>query len=157
MTKEKITIEYNLNNASPNSVWGFISSPNGLADWFADKVECNGRTYTFYWSASQQTARKTGLLNGVFIRFKWLEEEDPKAFFEFRINVDELTNNVILEITDYAESDERKIAWNCGTSKSPHSNADSAHDKPPSHPALPSFLGRRDTGYLFFHYFCNKK
>ena len=108
MTKEKITIEYNLNNASPNSVWGFISSPNGLADWFADKVECNGRTYTFYWSASQQTARKTGLLNGVFIRFKWLEEEDPKAFFEFRINVDELTNNVILEITDYAESDEKE-------------------------------------------------
>ena len=83
--------------------------------WFADKLECNGRTYTFYWSASQQTARKTGLLNGVFIRFKWLEEEDPKAFFEFRINVDELTNNVILEITDYAESDEKEDCvelWN---------------------------------------------
>ena len=45
----------------------------------------------------------------------WLEEEDPKAFFEFRINVDELTNNVILEITDYAESDEKEDCvelWN---------------------------------------------
>ncbi|CDA22710.1 MAG TPA: hypothetical protein DHU85_07585 [Porphyromonadaceae bacterium] len=115
MVKEKVTIEYCLNNASPNSVWDFISSANGLADWFADKVDCNGRTYTFHWAASQQTARQTGYLNGVFVRFKWTDEEDPKAFFEFRINVDELTSNVTLEITDFTLPEEKQECvdlWN---------------------------------------------
>lgn len=115
MAKEKIIIEYDLNNATPNSIWGFISSANGLADWFADKVVCDSRTYTFYWGNTQQAARKTGSLNGVFIRFKWLDEEDSKAYFEFRINIDELTNNVTLAITDFAEPDEKEECidlWN---------------------------------------------
>ena len=102
MVKEKVTIEYCLNNASPNSVWDFISS-------------ANGRTYTFHWAASQQTARQTGYLNGVFVRFKWTDEEDPKAFFEFRINVDELTSNVTLEITDFTLPEEKQECvdlWN---------------------------------------------
>ena len=115
MAKEKIIIEYDLNNATPNSIWGFISSANGLADWFADKVVCDSRTYTFYWGNTQQAARKTGSLNGVFIRIKWLDEEDSKAYFEFRINIDELTNNVTLAITDFAEPDEKEECidlWN---------------------------------------------
>ena len=115
MAKEKIIIEYDLNNATPNSIWGFISSANGLADWFADKDVCDSRTYTFYWGNTQQAARKTGSLNGVFIRFKWLDEEDSKAYFEFRINIDELTNNVTLAITDFAEPDEKEECidlWN---------------------------------------------
>ena len=56
-----------------------------------------------------------GYLNGVFVRFKWTDEEDPKAFFEFRINVDELTSNVTLEITDFTLPEEKQECvdlWN---------------------------------------------
>ncbi|MCD7711013.1 MAG: hypothetical protein LUI04_06665 [Porphyromonadaceae bacterium] len=115
MNKNKITIEYDLKNVSPNSVWSYIGSSNGLADWFADKVDCDGRLYTFHWLTSEQSARQTGFLNGVFTRFKWLDDDDPKAYFEFRINVDELTGNVTLEITDFTTEEEKEECidlWN---------------------------------------------
>ena len=47
---------------------------------------------------------------------RWDEEDvDTKSYFEFRINVIELTGDVILEITDYAYPDEKRDSidlWN---------------------------------------------
>lgn len=63
-----------------------------------------------------QTAHQIGYRSGVFIRFRWDEEDvDTKSYFEFRINVIELTGDVILEITDYAYPDEKRDSidlWN---------------------------------------------
>ena len=41
-----------------------------------------------------------------YIRFKWEEDEDEDSFFEFKLETDDLTNDVSLIITDYAEEDE---------------------------------------------------
>lgn len=108
MNKEKYIIEYSLNNISPSMLWTYVGTVNGLADWFADNVVANGKEYTFYWNKSPQTAQQIGYRAGVFIRFRW-EEEDPetKSYFEFRINVIELTGDVVLEITDYAYPEEK--------------------------------------------------
>ena len=48
------------------------------------------------------------------IRMKWLEDEDEKSYFEFRIQVDEITKDVSLMVTDFAEEDEieeAKMFW----------------------------------------------
>ncbi len=115
MTKEKVSIEYNLKNASPASVWTYISSSNGLGHWFADKVESSGKEFTFYWAKVPQKALMTGCRSGVFIRFHWEDDEEPKAYFEFRIHVMELTGDVALEVIDFAYPDEKQECidlWN---------------------------------------------
>ena len=53
---------------------------------------------------------------GELVRFQWTEdiEDDIKSFFQMRIKIDELTNDVALIITDYAEEDEideAKLLW----------------------------------------------
>ena len=51
----------------------------------------------------------------MFIKFRWDEEKESKSYFEFRIHQIELTGNTILEVTDYAESDEKEGSielWN---------------------------------------------
>ena len=48
------------------------------------------------------------------IKFKWLDGEDDKTYFEFRIEVDEITKDVSLIVTDFADEDEieeSKMFW----------------------------------------------
>ena len=42
------------------------------------------------------------------VKFKWIDEEDDNNYFEFRIRQDELTGDVALIITDFAEDDEKE-------------------------------------------------
>mgnify|MGYP000093837339 FL=1 len=54
MKKEKIHLEYLLNATSKNILWGAISTPTGLEDWFADKVVStvpNGEIYSYVESS----------------------------------------------------------------------------------------------------------
>jgi hypothetical protein len=103
--KEKFRIEYILSSISLNVLWDSISTPTGLADWFADKVSVNGKIYSFTWNNTVQQAELLAIRTGYFIRFHWLGD-DPKTYFEFKINLDELTGGVALIITDYADKDE---------------------------------------------------
>jgi hypothetical protein len=41
-----------------------------------------------------------------YVRFHWLDDEEDNTFFEFRITIDDLTNDLALLITDFAEEDE---------------------------------------------------
>ena len=115
MTKEKYNIEYNLNTISPSVLWNYLSSPQGLENWFADQVSLSGKKFTFFWNKTPQTAEQISCRTGVFVRYRWSEDQDSKQYFEFRIHQIELTGNTILEITDYAEPDEKDDSidlWN---------------------------------------------
>lgn len=106
MTKEKIHLEYILNTVSPNVLWTHLSTPSGLSEWFADDVRLIGKHYIFVWDKTEQEAEQIGFRLNNFIRFRWLEDEDTKYYFEFKIYVDEITQDTVFEITDYAEPDE---------------------------------------------------
>ena len=43
------------------------------------------------------------------VRFKWVDD-DEDSYFEFKIRKDELTGEVALVITDFAEDDEKEEA-----------------------------------------------
>ena len=39
-------------------------------------------------------------------RYKWVEDEDPNSYFEFRIQIDAITKDVSLIVTDFAEDED---------------------------------------------------
>ena len=41
-----------------------------------------------------------------FIRFHWLDDENERDYFELKMSNSELTNDYVLEITDFADADE---------------------------------------------------
>ncbi len=115
MNKEKFQLEYNLKSVSLNLLWNIISTPSGLEEWFADKVTVSDKKYTFKWADNEQQAELIATRMNTYVRFKWLEDENEKCYFEFRILFDELTEETALVITDFAEPDEiadTKELWN---------------------------------------------
>lgn len=102
-------IEYILEfvvKASPKMLYKFLSTPSGLSEWFADNVNSRGKKFVFIWDGSEETAQLISKKTDKYIRFKWEEDEDEDSFFEFKLETDDLTNDVSLIITDYAEEDE---------------------------------------------------
>ena len=112
--KIKFEIEFPI-NASPHMLYQYFATPSGLGEWFADNVNSRGEFFTFIWDGSEETAKVLVDHPEEKIKFRWMEnEEDDKSFFEFKIEVDELTKDVSLIITDFAEEDElegSKMFW----------------------------------------------
>jgi uncharacterized protein YndB with AHSA1/START domain len=101
--KTKITIEYLL-NTSPKIIYNHISTPWGLSEWFADNVHVRDSHYVFVWDGAEQEAAIVSKKEDDFIRFKWIDDEEEDTFFEFTITKDNMTNNIALHITDFADS-----------------------------------------------------
>ena len=90
-------------NSSVNILYKRLSSPSGLAEWFADDVIVKEKIFTFFWDGSEQQAKLIKSKNDQFIRFKWEDNDTEEDYFEFLIQVDEMTSDVSLIITDFAE------------------------------------------------------
>jgi hypothetical protein len=112
MKKEKYHIEYVFDKAGKSSLWDYFSSVAGLEEWFADKVSVDGKIYTFTWKGHSADAEIIGINQNCYIRFHWLEDENPASYFEFRLHKNELTGGLVLEITDFAEEHEKEDAIN---------------------------------------------
>ncbi|SHJ65054.1 hypothetical protein SAMN04487911_12911 [Arenibacter nanhaiticus] len=110
--KIKFEVEFVI-HASPQLLYQYISTPSGLSEWFADNVNSRGEMFSFIWDGSEEEAKLLKRKSDEFVKFKWLAEEDD-SFFEMRIIVDEITKDVSLFITDFAEEgeeDEAKMLW----------------------------------------------
>ncbi len=113
MSKEKYEIEYII-NISPSILFNRLSSPSGLSEWFADDVNLNGKVFTFIWNGVEQEAEQVLRKENRMVRYHWLDD-DPDTYFEFRINVDELTGDTALVVVDFSDPDEKEDAvelWN---------------------------------------------
>ena len=111
--KIKFEIEFPI-HASPQLVYQYLSTPSGLSEWFADNVNSRGEFFTFIWDDTEEKAKLVSRKNGERIKFKWVNDEEDPYFFEIRIQVDEITKDVSLIVTDFAEEDEveeAKMLW----------------------------------------------
>lgn len=112
--KVKFEIEFPI-QASPQLLYQYISTPSGLSEWFSDNVNSRGELFTFIWDDSEEQAKLLSKKSGERIKFRWLNEEDDQiSYFEIRIQVDEITKDVSLMVTDFAEEDEieeAKMLW----------------------------------------------
>lgn len=113
--KIKFEMEFPI-HASPQLLFQYISTPSGLSEWFADNVNSRGEVFTFIWNDSEEKARLLSKKSGERIKFRWLEDEEDEAsyYFEIKIQVDDITKDVSLIVTDFIEEDEieeAKMLW----------------------------------------------
>lgn len=101
-------------HSSPEMLFEFLSTPSGLSEWFCDDLNIRNGIYTFIWDDQMQQARLLKTVDLQLVRFQWVEKIDG-SFFEFRIQRDELTNDISLIITDFAdtvsERESSKLLW----------------------------------------------
>ncbi|MFZ4612982.1 MAG: START-like domain-containing protein [Bacteroidia bacterium] len=101
-------------HASKSSLFSYLSTPGGLCMWFADNVNLHDEKFIFYWEGNSQEAEILSKKENQFIRFRWLHDPDY-TFFEFKISTDEITGDVALLVTDFAEDesavDNAKLLW----------------------------------------------
>jgi hypothetical protein len=112
--KVKYVLEYPM-NCSTLLLYPRISTPGGLSEWFADNVVVEGKYFVFYWDGTRQKAEVKLKKDNAYMRFHWVDDEDESTFFEFRILIDELTNDLALVVTDFVEEGEKIDAidlWN---------------------------------------------
>ena len=114
MSKIKFELEFPI-HASANMLYTYFATPAGLEEWFADKVNSRGKMISFIWDGVEEKASILTSKNDQKIKYKWLESEGDDSYFEFRIEVDALTKDVSLMITDFAddeeEAEESKMLW----------------------------------------------
>lgn len=115
MDKEKYELEFPL-RASPKMLFPFLSTPSGLSEWFCDDVNSRTELFTFFWDGSEEKALLLKKKQDKLVRFRWVEddEEGLETYFEFRIEVDDLTKDTSIIVTDFAEPDEMeeaKLLW----------------------------------------------
>lgn len=111
--KVKYEMEFPI-HVSPSLLYQYISTPSGMSEWYADNVNSRGEYFTFIWEGSEERAKLMGKKSGERIKFKWEDDMETDYFFELRIQVDEITKDVSLMVTDFAEEDEieeGKMLW----------------------------------------------
>src|ERR1700709_510765 len=106
MKKSLYTLEYPV-RCSPGILYEFLSTPAGLQEWFADKVDERDGVFSFSWNGDDEKAELLETAEDKFVRFRWLQ--NPKdEYFESSIKKSEVTNPTILMIKDFADKKEIK-------------------------------------------------
>ncbi len=123
MSKKKLmySLEFPI-RCSPTILYEFLSTPVGLQEWFADKVDLRDHKYLFTWNGSTDAAEILEHIDNEFIRYRW-DHYGKDEFFEFSIDQSTVTNETILRITDFAEKNEIKDQerlWNSQVSDLKH-------------------------------------
>lgn len=110
----KYSIELSI-NSSVNILYKRLSTPSGLSEWFADNVNLKDNVFTFFWDDSEQSAKLIKKKTNKFVQYKWIDDEYKESYFEFNIQVDEMTSDVSIIITDFAEDldekEEQILLW----------------------------------------------
>jgi uncharacterized protein YndB with AHSA1/START domain len=107
MNKFKYTAEFEL-RASPKMLFPYLSSPAGLAQWFADDVTIDDqKVFNFVWDNTPHFAKITALRTNKYVKFEFITTRDrilpDSAFLEFRLDQNEMTQSSFLKITDFSD------------------------------------------------------
>lgn len=100
------TLEYPV-RCSPGILYDFLSTPAGLQEWFADKVDERDGVFSFSWNGTIDKAELLESEEDKFVRFRW-NHMTKDEYFEWRIDKSEVTNQTILVISDFADKKDIK-------------------------------------------------
>jgi uncharacterized protein YndB with AHSA1/START domain len=118
----KFEIEFGF-RASPEMLYEFFSTASGLSEWFCDDVNIRNGIYTFIWDGQMQQARLLKTIDNQLAKYQWVDKTDG-SYFEFRIQRDDLTNDISLIVTDFAETkadqESAKLLWHSQVEKLMH-------------------------------------
>tara|TARA_Y100000996_G_scaffold370301_1_gene317807 strand:- start:1914 stop:2309 length:396 start_codon:yes stop_codon:yes gene_type:complete len=110
MAKQKFVGEYPI-NASRKMLFPYLSTATGLCQWFADDVNINNidKTLIFLVDGEERIAVIDSIKNNRYVKFRFLnEDEKPKEndTLEFRLEINELTQEVFVRVEEFTESDD---------------------------------------------------
>ena len=91
--------------ASPAILYTFLTTPAFLVRWFCYGVDINTDVFTFTWDGADENAEMLDDIQEERVRFRW-EDADEGEYLEFRMYKSGVTNETVLEITDFCDDDE---------------------------------------------------
>ena len=112
MPKNKYLAEFEI-NASKKMLYSYIQTASGLSQWIADDVTVNeDSVYNFIWDGEDHKAKMVSHRTNNFVKFEYISEndddDDDPAYFELKIDMNELTQTVFLRVTDYTDFDDEE-------------------------------------------------
>ncbi len=111
--RKKIIFDYAI-RSSPSILYNFLTTPEGLAQWFAEHVDSVDKVYKFFWEGSAEEAEMLETIEDHMVKFS-MEDHEEGEFLEFRIEKSEISNDTILFITEFLEDydiEDQQIFWN---------------------------------------------
>lgn len=105
--RKRIELEYVFSSSVP-VLFSRLSTATGLAEWFSDDVKHKGNTFIFAWNGVERTAKLVDIKKNSSVRFKWEDAEDEREYFEFALQIEPLTGEIALIITDFVDSEEEE-------------------------------------------------
>ena len=113
--KQKYQLEFEV-KSSPKVLYSHLSTASGLEEWFADRVNIHEGDFVFHWEGSDARAKMVSKKENQYVRYKWVNSEaKDDSYFQFEIQLDEITSDVALIVTDFAteeEKEEEVLLWN---------------------------------------------
>ena len=106
--KEKYQLEFEF-RSSKAILFSYLSDSSGMAEWFADEVKSSDNNYTFVWEGSEVHAKLVAVKDQLLVRFQWTDEHDG-TYFQFEIKEDDITSDIALLITDWANPGEKEAS-----------------------------------------------
>ena len=107
MSNAKFIGEYPI-NASKKMLFPYFSTASGLAQWFADDVNIDeDKVFTFLWDGDENKARMVSSRTNSHVRFEFINDRDSEdpPYVEFKLDMNELTQEVFIRVTDYSDMD----------------------------------------------------
>jgi len=112
MPRVKIQCDYQI-KSSKGVLFQFLTTAEGLAQWFAEHVDITGPDYSFFWNGSEEEAKLLEMEEDVYVRYK-LEDMEDGEYLEFRIGKSDVSYDALLFITDFVEDydvDDQRLFW----------------------------------------------
>ena len=115
MAKQKFVGEYPI-NASRKMLFPYLSTATGLCQWFADDVNINNidKTLIFIVDGEERIAVIDSINKNRYVKFRFIiDGEKPKEndALEFRLEVNDLTQEVFVRVEEYTESDDLEESY----------------------------------------------
>jgi len=95
-------------------MYKFLTAPECLVLWFSEGVDITEDVYIFSWDGSEEEAILIDDIEEERLRFKF-DSSEEEEYLEFRMYKSDITQQTILEITDFAdkgEDQEQQDFWN---------------------------------------------
>jgi len=112
MKRVKLELEY-MFKASPTILYQFLTTPACLVRWYCDAVDVEDDYYIFSWNGSEEIAELIDDIEEERLRFVWISAADNE-YLEYKISQTDITNETILNITDFCDEidkKDQKILW----------------------------------------------